>query len=724
MSENLLDPQGDAEVPMGYHLVESEVAFLVKACLGDPLFVRGPRLCRWAQAFFSGRNIAYREVVSPTRELQSIFPELNSDGVQAVLGKMGNAYWGLARPLTPQRLLQELFPDRLWATEPSLDQAAEWLLWLWRQDPPDWASPVIAAVARRWQVEAESALAVLYGARNRVDALLHLDAWLGISESDEAASLGVFPHPVPDQLKQRARVAWLDQLTTSQGARVEHLLMQPLPPELRSAVAQEALSYYLLQPQYLTRSRFSLLLPHLYGNGQDKLLNLLHPDPPPSVPETASDVLRWFTRSYLPYRTWQSAYGGTREAEVANAAARQFALWYLGWYPRALAGDPARGAISFIRAASEVRARDEAVTLLVALDGLHVGDAQLLRTMLPAEARRLMLLDDGLAMAPIPTVTSFAKTALFRGVPPVNVPSFEPIAVVLSENTVLSDRLAGAQPASCYIWTVVEPDRTYHKRDPRNTLLTNAKTELEGIVRKLTELVDRLPGERRLRIIITSDHGRLLAGSERTEPVPPGWQSHGRAAWGTPSGRQYPASGYLVEGDVAYLHADRFGLALEAAICLGDATFETNDGRAGTEAFPHGGVYPEEVVVPWLVFERDYQEPRLDSVVSGSGRARSAGEAAIRITNINDFPVHLVRLRLVLKRGEEPLALDATVAARGTYTDRLPLSRWPSAGDLRGATLEVDLRRPTGQELTVPGRVDLQTEDMYKRETSLEDLEL
>jgi hypothetical protein len=724
MAEMLLDELGDAFVPDGYYIVSTEVEFLRLACSPKPLVVRGEQLCHWARTFYSGRGIRFQEAVSPIREMQSVVPGLTATFARSALDQLGATFFQIRRPLAPLAIVQALFPSAIWTDGFSAGHAADWLLWLWQQNPPDWASPVIAAVVRPWKMEAESALAALYGARNRADALLHLDAWLRIIDSDQTNALGVFPHPVPDQLKQRARAAWLDQLTTSQGARVEQLVMRPLPPELQTVVAQEALAYFLLQPQYLTRSRFNLLLPHLNWNDQQKLLKLLPPDPPPSVPESTADVLRWFTRSYLPYRTWQSAYGGTREAEVANAAARQFALWYLGWYPRALAGDPARGAISFIRAASEVRARDEAVTLLVALDGLHVGDAQLLRTMLPAEARRLTLLDDGLAMAPIPTVTSFAKTALFRGVPPVNVPSFEPIAVVLSENTVLGDRLAGAHPASCYIWTVVEPDRTYHKRDPRSTLLTNAKTELEGIVRKLTELVDQLPGERRLRIIITSDHGRLLAGSERSEPVPPGWQSHGRAAWGTPSGRQYPASGYLLEGDVAYLHADRFGLALEAAICLGDATFETNDGRAGTEAFPHGGVYPEEVVVPWLVFERDYQEPRLDSVVSGSGRARSAGEAAIRITNINDFPVHLVRLRLVLKRGEEPLALDVTVEARGTYTDRLPLSRWPSAGDLRGATLEVDLRRPTGQELTVPGRVDLQTEDMYKRETSLEDLEL
>ncbi len=36
-------------------------------------------------------------------------------------------------------------------------------------------------------------------------------------------------------------------------------------------------------------------------------------------------------------------------------------------------------------------------------------------------------------------------------------------------------------------------------------------------------------------------------------------QAHGRTAWGDAS-RAYPASGYIVEDEIVFLHGERFGL--------------------------------------------------------------------------------------------------------------------------------------------------------------------
>ena len=63
----------------------------------------------------------------------------------------------------------------------------------------------------------------------------------------------------------------------------------------------------------------------------------------------------------------------------------------------------------------------------------------------------------------------------------------------------------------------------------------------------------------------------------------------------------------------------------DIAITLNESAFYNNDGSGGSEVYPHGGLFPEEVIVPWVVFMRDKVKPMIDFSFSGDGRARMAG---------------------------------------------------------------------------------------------------
>lgn len=139
-------------------------------------------------------------------------------------------------------------------------------------------------------------------------------------------------------------------------------------------------------------------------------------------------------------------------------------------------------------------------------------------------------------------------------------------------------------------------------------------------MKKISDIVNAVPAEIPLKIVITTDHGRLLARSTRRKSIPAGMIGHGRAAWGV-SGRQFEQTGYFIEDNVVYLHGERFGLPNDAALCLNDDSFYTNDGKTGVEFYPHGGVYPEEVIIPWLVFAV-WRNLRCSSLFIGSGEAR------------------------------------------------------------------------------------------------------
>jgi len=67
MQSIIFDPNSDAITPDGYTIIDTEMEFLKFATSGKSLFIRGHRLCDWAQAFFDSRRISYSEISSPAK---------------------------------------------------------------------------------------------------------------------------------------------------------------------------------------------------------------------------------------------------------------------------------------------------------------------------------------------------------------------------------------------------------------------------------------------------------------------------------------------------------------------------------------------------------------------------------------------------------------------------------------------------------------------------------
>jgi hypothetical protein len=198
-------------------------------------------------------------------------------------------------------------------------------------------------------------------------------------------------------------------------------------------------------------------------------------------------VLTWFRQEYLPYRLWQSTVGVEGAREVVENASRQFALWYLTEYPRALMGGSFRQHLSFIRTAALSILDQSTATLLVVLDGLHVADAQYLQLALQRQAPRLTTLVDDLAFTTLPTITEFCKDSLLKGVPPAQTEQVAPIGTILPENESPVQQLSTARKGCLYLWRVLEPDRTYHWRNSNDTLQRDVEAQLEGIAMKIAE---------------------------------------------------------------------------------------------------------------------------------------------------------------------------------------------------------------------------------------------
>ena len=687
MSEMLLDRNCDAQVPAGYFLVSSEVEFLQHAVSSQPLLIRGHILCDWAETFCRARKLPFAEAPSPTRELQTLCPTLTGQDIKALVSRLGPAFFDLERPLTVVRILQALDPRPLWnETQPGPAQAAEWLLWVYAANPAAWLQPLLASVSEPWRRAAVPELAEPYAATDSETALHLLDGWLWLQSNSRWAKLGEFPADVPAELVDRARDVWRERATATRGAFFEDLYSEPAPYKLKQVAAHEAWLYYVHRPQDLTEDRLQHLAEFLPREEQNVLRRVLAPTKPGDLPETPEGVLHWFEKEYLPYRGWQSQNSVAEALPDVEHAARQFADWYLDRYPQALMGHPMRQMLSFIRVRGLAGTQPNAVVLLIVLDGLHAGDARLLEQKVrAATSGRLTILERRLAFAPLPTVTQFCKDSLLKGVPPALAKDLPEVGMLLPESGRPVEKLRHTHAGQLYIWSLLEPDHIYHSRNTYESLLQDVETQLDGLARKIADIVKQIPQELPLQIVITTDHGRIMARCPRRIPVPPGMQSHGRAAWGS-SEAQFDDTGYAVVGNLVYLHASRFGMAEDVAMCLGQDAFETNDGKGGVEAYPHGGLYPEEVIVPWLALARDVEKPAMIITISGRGTAGKHGQLALKVSNANDIGVGLVNVQLYFPVfGTIVLPCEAQLTARATETYLLDLEPWPSGDDAKHA---------------------------------------
>lgn len=724
MTFHLLDREGDAPILSEYTLITSEVDFLRLATENRSLHIRGERLCNWAEAFFRGRGILCKETVSIKRELGKTFPSLTNEDIDILLSQLGDDIHTLNRPLTAEKLLNLVHPSSLWSTSPSSSHLAEWLIWVYENHPSREIQELLKTYASTCSSQSDQEVTNIYtDCASSENAEKALENWFGIGSRDEFPVPNEFPlAEIPSAFIDKALEKWNNAIVESHGQFFVQLENQAIPFGLKKLAAKETYQYFLRNSGELTDRQIARLARYLSYKEVNELRRRLAPALPSSLPESPEDVVEWFLSEYLPYREWQENFSPTSAQDTVLQLAKQFSLWYLKNYPKALSGGAFARWISFYRTA-HLEQNENLLTLVIVLDGLHVADTRTLIQNIRSHIQRLSIISEELVFSPIPTITQFAKESLFRGVPPDKISSVDTIGAVLPEDKSPAQRLANINGRGIFLWRVLEPDRTYHQKNRSENLLQDVAGRLEAEALKIKEIVETIPDHVLLQIIITTDHGRLLGRSVRTLPVPPGMQSHGRVAWGQ-SSNSYPIEGFFEEDNIAYLYGERFGLSSNLAIPLAEDAFRGNDDRAGSEAYPHGGLFPEEVILPWVVFARDYVQPKVEITISGDGRARSNGKLQITALNASDVDLFLDELILTYRNGSEvTIPFRTNITPRYNTMIEKEISPWPSPTEAKGITAIARMRQPNGLTFEFKAAVDMQSKDIYDRgDNILEDL--
>lgn len=718
MKHLLLDESGSNSVSGDYALVTDEVSFLRDVLAVEHLQVRGERLCAWAAAFADARSWPYDRLQSPVAELQAACPELNTAEAQAWIEAIGPRLGDLSRPLRLTKVLIERWPTiYLWEQQPGALHAFHWLEWLAQANLTPAEAVLVRALARQW-TEEQPELARAYSASSPTQAWDCLLEWLrAVPATTEWPPVPL--HALPEWLCQRLRDHWAVASVTNPAHFFDDLRHLGAHRDTLRVAADLFASYLRQHPQALNQERLSSLIPYLSFNTTNELRMLMAPDDPGEVPEMLDAMFGWFVERYLPFREWEAQRGTTDDHRRVAAIARTFGERYVALYSQACVGGQGAEWLSWRRVASLASGSND-LTMLVVLDGLGYRDAQQLWEFISQRSQRLALDALDIALAPLPTVTHFAKQALQGGLPPgLAIEAEMPNRVERRDEAVIA-ALSADEPRPLVIWSLLEPDRTYHQHQSRETAFSQVRGQLGSLAERIVRVAQAVSEERSLRIIVATDHGRLLGAAERCVPIPAGMEAHGRAAWGNIA-KDFGEAGFLIEGDLAYLSRQRFNLPTTVAILLSGAAFLTASGATGIEPFPHGGAYPEETLIPWLVLSRDRRMLPLVASLSGKAVGGTTGQALLTVVNPNEAAIRLQAIEL----SSSSLRLELEqqrVGAKSQAAISLPIAPWPDVKGAAEARGRLSYTLPGGEIGEVAIRISLESEEMYSHDDILNDL--
>jgi hypothetical protein len=760
----LLDPVGDAPVPPGYTVADTDVAWLratanVLDGVAPKVVVRGEQRCQWAYVWWQARGGKVFTCISPATQLRDRCPALTETQARQVLAD-------LPTPITAQlptlaALLADLYPSfAYWQALPPHPassalrlQAAQWLIWLAEQPAPFLPHhlPVVQALLASWKLS-HPASAPFFPV-SPTEARSTLNTWLGYANPAShsvttAAALSwaeAFPLAATPWLAT-ANQAFALQITTALSAASagkldeaalawwQQQVAQFQRPEIRLA-ALSALIQQLQVGAFASAATERLVSVLERSPAATPLhvavLRRLVPPPVPSAPPTnPAAALQWTIQQYLPFRRWQaSQINNSNAASQARQLAQQFSDWFLASYRDQLIGTIAPHQQQYwSQRAIQTPASNELVLWIIA-DGLGWSDAlSLQQQIVERAAGRLSLATATPCFGLVPTITSFTKRSVRWAVPLRYVAQAQasyfaqhptPPADVRGIDN-LAQAVLHAQPGQLLVWQPPQPDSVYHESGNAQTVRNNAAGALTGLAINISEAIAAIPSSLAVRVLITTDHGRLLSESPRTLSPLTGFTGHGRAAFRAkpPTTMPIPRPEGAEDTDaIRWLDPERYRLPDWVAISRSEDSFKivqhTGSMRGGTDLFPHGGAWPEEVVVPWIELHSHLVPLVVSGTFTGEARSNRAGKAVLRLVNSSSRPARLRQLLIAIPR-VEPLSFEFNELLPGEsdLSYNIDLPRWPDTAQAEKTKVTVHLETPDGEQHPFVLTVDLRNTDL------------
>lgn len=363
-------------------------------------------------------------------------------------------------------------------------------------------------------------------------------------------------------------------------------------------------------------TRFEALGPRLPGLLAN-LRALIRP-PRPQAPDPnwdAEQMLDWATREYLPYQAWCSA----REQFDPDLyrLGDQFSAWLMAHW-NDLRANSGRMVFNILPKLAPQLNDPGRVHLVLVIDNLGWSFAETLRDLFQAKGFFLGSAEPYLAM--LPTETEISKKCLLSGevgytqiddtsykkilekgwVPYFNDNAFRYISDIgkLSQVSSLDARV--------YVVNYLAVDKNLHKSADEIGMSHREHIQhlLEKLVDNATAFVARHKLDDRICIHIVSDHGSTqipVAVTNDIDPYffkQPGFEDRSHRFL-TVSDARFAALADNLKLDCFFLPANDFLLPANVLCARRANRFLPTD----KDIFVHGGLLPEEVIVPYMAFE-------------------------------------------------------------------------------------------------------------------------
>lgn len=468
-------------------------------------------------------------------------------------------------------------------------------------------------------------------------------------------------------------------------------------------------------------STFTALGRRLYGS-LAKLRAQIRPPKPqsPAGDLSVEQMLAWAVEIYLPYQAWCSAQ--ERFDKDLYTLGDAFSAWLMAHWDD-IRANSGRMVFNILPAlATELNAPGR-VHLMLVVDNLGWTYGEMLRDLF--QARGFYLIGTELYLAMLPTETEISKKCLLSGrvgytaidessykgilekgwVPYFNDNAFRYLSDVGKLNQVQT------LDARVYVVNYLEVDRALHKS--ADEIGVPHREHIQHLLARLVEnvatFVEKHALGDRIRIHIVSDHGATQIPADAQNDLDPayfkgsGFTARSHRYVEVSDGR-FAALADNLKLDCFFLPAHEFMLPTNVLCARSANRFLSTD----KDSFVHGGLLPEEVIVPYLAFEpamvplqpldvllkKNVFRYRLETVELDIGNPNAAAVEQVQVSVLNGN-VEWECAPIPLLNGKRSLTLQATARFKLTA-----LSEEQTALSLRlryrarGETHTMDVRLP------------------------------
>jgi hypothetical protein len=404
-----------------------------------------------------------------------------------------------------------------------------------------------------------------------------------------------------------------------------------------------------------------------------ELALLLKPNFPcsPELSWDANKMLEWVKKEYLAYHFWLEETDN--EDVEASRQSELFSDWLYNNFINIRSNFP-HVAFKILPNMINICASDKCVLVLV-IDNFNYKFADVLTSLLRIQGFRLVR--DTPYFSMIPSDTEISKRCLLSGQPKASeVPSdydslvsnewppyFPNRHFIYLSNSLELETLTASSKDIVFV-NCIQIDHVLHQDERRlgKRHSVAIEDELRNLVNLVTGFFNRNMLTGNAQIVVCSDHGSTKIPRSVHNEINQSFfngkslESHHRFI--SISQEEFEKLPENIKFQCYFLEAKSFGLSENVLVAKGYYRFKRTD----EHFFVHGGLSPEETVVPLLVFEGGrvtFKEPDF-RLLQNEFRYLTKASVEIEIVNYNSAPLEDMRITVV-SQGVETVGSIPTI---------------------------------------------------------------